>query len=79
MGVELTHDFADDLGGFAGGAIVVEPQLAHSEQDTAMDGFQTITDIGQRATDDDRHRVVEIGLLHLVFDVDRDMVSIVVA
>src|SRR5260370_1260484 len=30
------------------------------------------SDVGQRAADDDRHRIVEIRLAHLVFDVDGD-------
>ena len=33
-----------------------------------MHGFQAIANIGQGTADDDAHRVIEIGLLHLVFE-----------
>ena len=36
-----------------------------------MHGLQTVADIGQRAAHDHAHRVVEIGLPHLVFEIDR--------
>jgi len=35
-----------------------------------MDRLQTVTDVGERAADDDRHRVIEIRPTHLLFDVD---------
>ena len=35
-----------------------------------MDRLQPVTDIGQRAADDDRHGVVEITTLHFIFDID---------
>src|SRR5262249_15937397 len=34
-------------------------------------GLESVTNVGQRATDNDRHRVVEIRLAHLLFNVDR--------
>lgn len=35
-------------------------------------GFQAVAHVGQRTRDDDRHRVVDIGRLHLLFDIDGD-------
>ena len=40
-------------------------------QDAAVHGLQSVADVGQRAPDDDAHRVVEVRLPHLVFEVDR--------
>ena len=40
-----------------------------------MDGLEAVADVGQRAADDDRHRVVEIRPAHLVFDIDGNHVG----
>jgi hypothetical protein len=37
-----------------------------------MHGLETVAGIGQRAPDDDAHRVVEIGAAHLLFNIDRN-------
>src|SRR5271155_2512234 len=66
----LTHDIADDAGAFAGSAIGLQAHLLHGVENAAMDGLESVADIGQRAPDDDRHRIVEIRLAHLVFNVD---------
>ena len=39
-------------------------------QNAAMDGLQTVPDIGQCAPDDHAHGIVEVGLPHLVFEAD---------
>ena len=39
-----------------------------------MDGLQPVSNIGQCATNDHAHRIVEIGPPHLVFDIDRNVV-----
>ena len=66
----LAHDFADDAGAFARSAIRLQPHLLHRVENAAMDGFQSVADVGQRAADDHRHGVVEIRPLHLLFNVD---------
>jgi hypothetical protein len=45
-------------------------QLVHGEQYASMYRLETVAYVGQCAPDDDAHRVVEIALTHLVFDVD---------
>ncbi len=69
--VVLAHDVADDacrlLVGLAGGVAL----LVHAKEHAAVYGLETVADVGQRAADDDRHRIVEIRLAHLIFDVDR--------
>ena len=47
-------------------------QLVHGEQHASMYRLEAVAYIGQCAPDDDAHRVVEIALTHLVFDVDAD-------
>ena len=47
-----------------------EPHLLHGVENAAMHWLQSVTNIGQRAADDDRHRVVEIRPPHLLFDID---------
>src|SRR5271169_5304821 len=66
----LAHYVADDAGTLAGGAIGLETHLLHGVENAAMDGLESVADIGQSAADDDRHGIVEIRLAHLVFNVD---------
>ncbi len=70
VGMVVAHDVADDLGGL--GVLLVELQahLRHAVEDAAMDGLEAVADVGQGATDDDRHGVVEITAPHLVLNVD---------
>ena len=68
----VTHHFADDLRALAVGAIRCEAHVAHADKNPAMDGLQTVAHIGQRAADDDAHRVVDIRPPHLVFDIHRN-------
>ncbi len=66
----LAHDFADDAGAFARGTTGAESHLLHGVQNAAMDGLESVANIGQRTADDDRERVVEIRPLHLLFNID---------
>jgi hypothetical protein len=71
VGVILTDDVTDHTGGFLVRLVPVVTQFAHREQYTPVHGLQAITRIGQCTTDDYAHCVVEVGLLQLVFDIDR--------
>ena len=64
--VILAHHLADDARRLDVLLIPIEPELVHREENAAVHGLQTVADIGQRARDDDAHRVVEVRLLHLV-------------
>ena len=68
--VVLADDVADDARGFLVGLVPVVAELAHGVQDAAVHGLQAVADVGQRAADDDAHRVVEVRLAHLVFEID---------
>ncbi len=76
MRVVFLKDFAND-----GGAFVVlrrwsHPLLVHSVDNSPLDRFQPIADVGQGAGDDDAHRVIEVRLLHLVGDGDGENFSL---
>ena len=71
MRVELTHDVTDDAGAFLVGLLRVEPEKPHGVQNAAMDRFQAVARIGQRAVHDGRQRVGEIAFLERRFEVDR--------
>jgi hypothetical protein len=51
----LAHDFADDAGAFARGAVGLQTHLLHGVENAAVDGLESVADIGQGAADDDRH------------------------
>ena len=68
--VVLADDVADDARGLLVGLVVVVAELAHGEQHAAVHGLQAVAHVGQRAPDDDAHGIVEIGLPHLVFEID---------
>ena len=68
--VVLTDDIADDAGGFLVGFVVVVAEFAHGVEHPAVHGLQAVPHIRQRPPDDDAHRVIEVGLAHLVFEVD---------
>jgi hypothetical protein len=63
----LTHDVADDAGRFAVRTVPVVIALVHHMQDAAMNGFEAVPDVRQRAAHDHAHRVIEIRLAHFVF------------
>ena len=66
--VVVAHHVADDRGALAVGARRAEAVLRHGEQHAAVDGLQAVAHVGQRAPDDDRHRVVEVRGAHLVLE-----------
>ena len=67
--------FADHVADHAGAldvgpAVDVSP-FAHGEQDAPVAGLQPVARVRQRPAHDHRHRIVDVGPLHLLFDVDR--------
>ena len=48
--------------------VVVVTQLPHRVQDTSMNGFETVPDIGERPADNYAHGVIQVGLFHLAFE-----------
>ena len=71
VGVILAHHVADDAGAFARGFVGLKSHLLHGVENAAVDGLESVADVGESAADDDGHGVVEIRLAHLVFNVHR--------
>ena len=63
--VVVAHDVADDRRALAVRARRREAVLGHREQDAPVDGLQAVAHVGQRAPDDDGHRVVQVRRAHL--------------
>ena len=65
MGVELTHYIAHHASTLIEGTIGSIPAVIHRVDDTTMHRLESITHIGQGATDNNRHCIVQVGTLHL--------------
>ena len=71
VGMVVTHDVADDLGGLGVLLVELEAHLLHAVEDAAVDGLEAVAYVGQGAADDDRHGVVEVRPAHLFLNIDR--------
>ena len=63
MGVEFTQHIAHGTGGFLVLGLRREPQLGHGIDDSTLDGFEPVANVGQSPIQNDVHRVIEIRLL----------------
>ena len=72
MGMVDAHALAYDLGALGVLLVVLQTHLMHRVEDSAMHGLEAVANVGQSASDDDRHGVVEIRTAHLVFNIDGD-------
>ncbi len=68
--VVVAHDVADHARALVEAALGAVAAVVHRVQHAAVDGLETVPDVGQRAGDDDGHRVVEVGALHLRLEPD---------
>ena len=75
MGVILTHHVADHAGGLAVGTVPDVALLVHGEQDAPMHGFEPVAHVRQGPAHDHAHGVIQVGLAHLVFQIDRENFS----
>ena len=73
--VVLQH-LAHDAGATSSSRVRREPLLLHRVEDAAVHRLEAVAHVGQRAADDDRHRVVEERAADLVLDVHRRCVSV---
>ena len=69
--VVLTDDVTDDGCALHVVAVGTHALVEHAPEDPPLYRLQPITRIGQRPGHDDRHGVVQEGLLHLLLDLDR--------
>ena len=68
--VVFTNHITNDTSGLLIRLIPVVVQFVHSTQDSAVNGFQAISDVGQRAADNNAHRIIHVGLFELVLDIN---------
>ena len=62
MGMERTHDIADDLRAFLEGGARIELEDMHAVEDAPVDRLQPVAGVGQRAAHDGGQRIGEIAL-----------------
>ena len=67
--VALEH-LADDTGALAVLLVGVHAHLAHRVEDAPLHRLEAVAHVGKRARGNDGHRIREIALPHLIFDVD---------
>ena len=70
MGVVFTHDVADDAGRLFIGATGTVAAFPHAVEHAAVHRFEAVAHVGQSATDDHTHGVVEVAAFQLLFDID---------
>ena len=69
--VIVAGSVAADFCAFAVAAIGREAKIVHGDEDAPLHRLQAVAHIRQRARDDHAHRIVQIRLAHLGFDIDR--------
>ena len=67
----FTQHIADQTRTLAVRLIRRDAQLVHGIENAAVHRLETVAHIGQRAGNDDRHRIGDEGRLHLMFQIDR--------
>ena len=78
MGVELTHDVTDHAGALVESTVRAVTTVIHCVDDATVHGLKAVTDIRQGTTDDDGHRVVQVGALHFGLQVHLFDVTVVI-
>ena len=68
--VELAHHLADHAGALRESLVGAVAAVVHRVDHAAVHGLEAVAHLGQRAPDDDAHRVVEVRPLHLELQVD---------
>ena len=77
--VVFAEHVADDARGLAEGLVRRDAELVHGIEDAAMHGLEAVAHVGQRAADDDRHRIGNKRFFQLVLDVEgHDMTDVFV-
>src|SRR5258708_12639478 len=66
MGVIFVEDLSDDARALLERAIGLQPHLVHRVEYAPVDRLEAVAHVGQRAADDNAHRIVQVGAGHLV-------------
>ena len=72
VGVIFTEHVAHNTGRLTGRFVVGDAQSHHAVENAAVNGLESVANIGQRTCHDDRHGVVNIGGLHFLLNIDFD-------
>src|SRR5712692_7488396 len=64
----FADDVADYTRAFLVGLVISVAEFVHGPEYTPVHRLQSVAHVGQRAPDDHRHGIVQIGPPHLVFD-----------
>ncbi|CAB4563499.1 unannotated protein [freshwater metagenome] len=67
--VELTHDIADDASALRKRLVGTIPTVVHCVDHSTVHWLEAVSNIRKSATDNDAHRIVEIGPLHFELQV----------
>src|SRR6185436_15526771 len=67
--VIFTKHLSYDTSGFLMRPVKIVTQFVHRKQNTAVNGLKTVSYIGQCATYYYRHRIIDIGGLHLLVNI----------
>ena len=70
--VVFTENFTDDARRFLVRLAARHARALHRVEDAAVHGLQAVAYVRKRARDDDAHCIVDVRVLHLVFEVDGD-------
>ncbi len=70
VGMVIARGVAADLGAFAVLPAGEKRQVVHRVEDAPLGGLEAVARVGQRAGDDDGHRVIQEGLRHFLGHVD---------
>ena len=75
VGVVLLQALAHHTGAFGVALVVLQTFAVHGGENAAMHRLQSVTCIGQRTADDDRHGVSQIRPAHFLFDIHGEEVG----
>ena len=70
VGVIFTQHFADETGALAMRRIRPQAHVVHGIEDAPVDRLEAVAGVGQGAGDDDAHGVIQVGVTHLLVDVN---------
>ncbi len=76
VGMVLFEALAHHAGALGVALVVLQAFAVHGGENAPMDGLEAVAGVRQRAPDDNAHRISEIGVTHLLFDVDGNVAGI---
>ena len=76
MRVVVAAGVAADLRAFDSGGVRTEIEIVHRHENAALRRLETVTDVRQRAANNDGHRVGEIAVLKFVRDVQGGVIAV---